>query len=252
MDNSMQTEIFLDKVKDIDRRVSHLERTTQPQLIDWYALNPSLFTYYANNVIAVDSNLLVETLFAIGDHLKITQTTTKYFYVTWVDTTNNRLYLLGGDAATFTNGAFTAISLNKQASASGFPTMTYTIPETFVTSISGPVSYDFDIKQEMQISMVGRIVNIYWDLETATLPAGTLYIDVPLPFVATTVTGKQSSLVGQNPLSTDTSGGTTFLHSVYLADPSSATAYAINIVPTSGLEFATGYQVIDSTEVFSL
>ena len=250
--DDIQTNLFLDTIKNIDKRVSHLERTTQPQLIDWYDMNPSLFTYSADNVMTVDSNLPVETLFAIGDHIRITQSTVKYFYITWVDTTNNRIYLLGGDAYTYTNAAFTAVSLNKQASASGFPAMTYTIPDTYLMTGGGPVTYDFDIKQEVLFSMVGRMVNLYWDLETATLPAGTSYIDIPLPFVATTVTGKQASSVGSNPLATDTSGGTTFLHTVYLAAPGFPTAYAVNIAPTSGLAFATGYQVIDSTEVFSL
>lgn len=251
MDN-IQTELFLQNIRDIDKRVSHMERTTQQQLIDWYAMNPSLFTYQANNVITVDSNLEVETLFAIGDHLRITQTTVKYFYITWVDTATNRIYLLGGDAATFTNGAFTAVALNKQASASGFPAMTYTVPNTYVTTGGGQSEYDFDIVQEISISMVGRVVNLYWDLQTSSLPAGTLYVDVPLPFVQTTVEGKLSSSVGSNPLATDTAGTTTFLHSVYLAAPGFPTAYAINIAPTSSLAFATGYQVMDSTEVFSL
>ena len=250
----MQTGIFLDKVKDIDRRVSHLERTTQPQLIDWYDLNPSLFTYYANNVIAVDSNLIVETLFAIGDHLKITQTTTKYFYVTWVDTTNNRLYLLGGDAATFTNGAFTAISLNKQVSASGFPAMVYTIPNASIILMSGggPATYTFDIKQEIQIAMAGRIVNLYWDLETSNLTAGTLSIEVPIPFYQPDVVSRKSSAVGSNPYATDTVGISPYVHSVYLANPGDMSSYAITISPTSYNAFATGYQVVDSTEVFSL
>lgn len=250
--DSFQAEIFLKNISEIDKRVSHLERTTQQQLIDWYSMNPSLFTYYADNVLTVNENLEVETLFAIGDHIRIKQTTDKYFYVTWVDATNNRLYLLGGDAATFTNAAFTEISLNKLSSATGFPSITYTVPDTYVDTGSGPYAYDFSIKQEMTISMVGRMVNIYWDLETADLPAGTIYIDVPLPFVQTTASGKQSSLVGSNPLTTDTSSNTTFLHTVYLANPGGSEAYAINITPTSGLAFATGYQVIDSTEIFSL
>lgn len=250
----MQTDIFLSKVKDIDKRVSHLERTTQPQLIDWYGLNPSLFTYYANNVITVDSNLEVETLFAIGDHFRITQTTVKYFYVTWVDTTNNRLYLLGGDAATFTNGAFTAVSLNKQASASGFPAMVYTIPNAsiIVTTGGGPATYTFSIKREIQIAMVGRVVNLYWDLETANLPAGTLSIDVPIPFYQPEVVSRKSSAVGSNPYATDTVGICPYVHSVFLVDPGAMSSYVIDIMPTSYNAFATGYQVIDSTEVFSL
>lgn len=190
MDN-IQTDIFLKTISDIDKRVSNLERASQPQLIDWNNWNVSLFSYVSDNLIAVNANVAVGTYFQVGDKIKITQTTDKYFYIIEVDTVNNQILLNAGDDYTFTNGAFTTFAISRLANPSGHPLVFDYSTGVQIQTNTGVNVYDDTSEftgntKVAKYSMNGSIVSIWYNLGTTSLRAGVISIEISSPFKART------------------------------------------------------------------
>lgn len=187
--DSIQTDIFLKTISGIDKRVSNLERSSQPQLIDWNSWNVSLFSYVSNNLLQVDTNVDVETYFQVGDKVKVTQTTDKYFYIIEVDTVNNQILLNAGDDYTFTNGAFTYFAISRLANPSGHPlvfdysTGVQIQTTTMANSYNDTAEFTGNTKVA-KYSMNGSIASIWYNLGTTSLRAGVILVEVSSPFKA--------------------------------------------------------------------
>lgn len=91
---------------------------------DWKEFNPSNFTYSSATRVSV-SNYTPADLFQVGDKLRLTQTTVKYFYIYAVG--SNYIDISGGTDYTFVNAAVTAIATSRLSNPSGHPLVfTYT------------------------------------------------------------------------------------------------------------------------------
>lgn len=188
MDN-IQTDLFLENIKNIDRRVSNLERTTQPQFIDWNSWNISLFSYVSNNLIEVNENMNVGIYFQVGDKVKITQTTDKYFYIIKIDTVNNQILLNAGDDYTFTNGTFTYFAISRLANPTGHPLVFDYSTGVQIQTNDGISIYDDTAEftgntKIAKYSMNGSIVSIWYNLGTMTFRENIISVEVSSPFKA--------------------------------------------------------------------
>jgi hypothetical protein len=75
------------------------------------------WTYASATTITVPSD--ATTKYSIGDKIKLTQTTVKYFYITAVAATT--LTITGGSDYTLVNAAITGVYFSKMATPLGFP-----------------------------------------------------------------------------------------------------------------------------------
>lgn len=112
---------FVLVINDLKNRIGAIEKTRQQYIGDWYEFNISDITYVSDNVIQFATDYLVSVFFSVGDKIKITQTTTKYFYIVGFDVPNNRIYLEAGDVYLFDNTAFTSFAKSNVVSPVGFP-----------------------------------------------------------------------------------------------------------------------------------
>jgi len=87
------------------------------------------WAYASASTITVPSG--AASLYSIGDKLKLTQTTVKYFYVTAVADTV--LTVTGGTDYTVANATITANYYSKQSSPVGFPTQGFTVTAGLLT-----------------------------------------------------------------------------------------------------------------------
>lgn len=185
MDNT-STEQFLATIKDLDKRLSGLERTTQPQLIDWYEMNPSLFTYSSDNVLLIDDSLVTAQFFQIGDKIRINQSGYKYFYIIEVDYTAKTLTLNAGDDYTLTNATFTSLGFSRIASPTGHPLIfNYGTSVKIYDDAGNDITANFSggTNKTAEYSMNGSIVQLWLELSTFTLPANIGAIFISTPFI---------------------------------------------------------------------
>lgn len=209
-------EIFLNTIKDIDKRVSNIERTSQPQLIDWYELNPSLFTYSSDNVLIIDDSLVTAQFFQVGDKIRINQSGYKYFYIIEADYTAKTITLNAGDDYTFTNASFTSFGFSRIASPTGHPLVfDYSNDVKIYTyGISG--YYDdtsaFEL-HDLKYSMNGPVVQLWVAISTSTLRADTFRIAISTPFLSRE--GMAELIYGTNVLLAGSYGSGMDVHTLY-------------------------------------
>ncbi len=186
--DSISTEQFLETIKNLDRRISGLERTTQPQLIDWYEMNPSLFTYSSDNVLTLDDSLVTAQFFQMGDKIRINQSGYKYFYIIEVDYTAKTITLNAGDDYTLTNATFTSFGFSRIANPLEFPQVfTY---EPNIYSVIYPMVYDDTLNydgvkgaRQLYFSMTGCFVTISFSIVSYFHRVDTTGIIISTPFV---------------------------------------------------------------------
>ncbi len=133
--SSMPTDTrMVDKISTTDKRLENLENTNQQIWGDWYTFNPSLFSYNASNIVQVDTSLIVEDFFQIGDKIHLVQGSgDEYFYIAKVDTGNNRITLNAGSDYTYGNTAITEFETSRAVNPQGFPSsFAYTVSWTQV------------------------------------------------------------------------------------------------------------------------
>jgi len=193
MDSMVQVEKFLSTIKDLSSRLDNLERTSQPQLIDWYEYNPSYFTRYADNVITVDTKIIVENVFQIGDKVRINQGGYKYFYIIYIDTATNRITLSGGDDYVFTSSAFTSFGTSKLPTPFGHPLIFDYSTSSLVYTADSTTTYNDSAKfaggdgiRSAKFSMNGPIVQVWFELGTTAMRSGILSVELSTPFLART------------------------------------------------------------------
>ena len=184
----MQTDLFLENIKNIDRRVSNLERTTQPQLIDWYELNPSLFTYSSDNILTIDDAFTTAQFFQFGDKIRINQSGYKYFYIIGIDYNAKTITLNAGDDYTLVSDAFTSFALSRVVSPAGFPSIFQYEPNIY--SVVYPLVYDdtsnYDGVNGARVtffSLAGSLVTLSFSIFSDAHRASTTGIIISTPFV---------------------------------------------------------------------
>jgi len=142
---------------------------------DWVEFDIGNFSYSSDNVLSV-SGIDASLKFQVGDRIRIEQTTTKYFYVYAVSSTQLKL---AGGANTFNSSAFTSVSRSGLSVPSGMGgTLPYTLVETADTGT--PTFND----QDARFSMTGNIVNLYIDCGV-NFSTSTQQLKLTLPFSVT-------------------------------------------------------------------
>lgn len=106
------------KLADLEIRLGALESARQPYRGAWYTVNPTYLSYStANKINITDTSTL--NLMRVGDRVKLTQTTEKYFYIMRVGT--NYINVYGGTTYTVSNAAIESFSFSRDSVILGFP-----------------------------------------------------------------------------------------------------------------------------------
>ena len=177
---------FTNFIKNIDKRVSASERARQIDFGDWREYNLSLFTYVSDNLVELDSEIILTDNFQVGDKVKVIQDSTdKYFYIIKVDSATNRLTLDAGSVHTFTNDAYTYFAISKMASPLGHPLVFDYTDDVVITDGTSDLTAIFSdgTAKNTQYAMSGNIVQIWLELSTFDLPTGVNSILVSTPFL---------------------------------------------------------------------
>ena len=126
--------------------------------LDWTSAAPPIaatgwtpvtdsWTYASANTITVPSG--AASIYSVGDKIKLTQTTAKYFYIVGVSDT--LLAVTGGSDYTVANAAITSVYYSKASTPLGFPksfnlgTPTWTTNGTAFTNQPGSNTWSFSI-----------------------------------------------------------------------------------------------------------
>ena len=92
------------------------QRTSLGLLQNWVTVDDA-WAYASATTITIPSS--AASIYSVGDKVKFTQTTVKYFYV--VGVADTVLTVTGGSAYTVANAAISVIAFSKSVSPVGFP-----------------------------------------------------------------------------------------------------------------------------------
>jgi hypothetical protein len=142
----------------------------------WQGINDS-WSYASATTITVPSG--AASLYQIGDRIKITQTTVKYFYI--ISLTDTVLTVSGGSDYTVANAAISAIYVSHQSNPIGFPGNFNFSPARAVSGGTVPTYTTIDLSYfRMEGTMV--YVCFSWvNLSGGTAGAGTNPLTFSLP-----------------------------------------------------------------------
>lgn len=157
-------------------RYKTLQRLIDIQTTGWQKVSDS-WAYASATTITVPSG--AASYYAVGDKIKLTQTTVKYFYI--VAVADTLLTVTGGSDFTVANAAITDINISKMATPIDFPAR-FTWSPTWTASGSMTISSVSVAVAEFVIT--GMVVE-YWLKASFTL-GGTASSQVrhTLPIVA--------------------------------------------------------------------
>lgn len=163
------------KLKRLEREVERLKVGEKPTNDGWTPVS-STWTYASATTINVPAG--AAAIYKVGQGIKLTQTTVKYFYI--VGVADTVLTITGGSDYTLANAAISAISYtNTPGTAIGFPVwFTYPCTITFTagTSPSGAVT------EKSIFSMNGTAVTVNVTRASyASAGATVTQASVPLP-----------------------------------------------------------------------
>ncbi len=137
----------------------------------WVSANET-WTYASATTITVPSGAVSK--YAIGDKIKLTQTTVKYFYI--VGVADTLLTIMGGNDYTLTNATISDNYYSHQQSPIGFPSVLFYTPT--YTPESG--TYTSIRNLERYFSLNGGMVTVVCAFD-GTCSGTPAYIDVALP-----------------------------------------------------------------------
>jgi len=106
------------KLADLDARLGAMESARQPYVGDWYSFNVATISYSSATRITI-TDTTITALLRIGDKIKITQTTDKYFYIVNVNSTS--IDVFAGSDYSVANATITYFGFSRLASPSGHP-----------------------------------------------------------------------------------------------------------------------------------
>lgn len=150
--------------------------------------------------------------YSVGDKIKLTQTTAKYFYV--VSIADTVLTVTGGTDYTVANAAITLPYYSKAASPVGFPQWFNYTP---TLAVSGGTAPTYTATFTNKFCIIGRQVNTihFWGNSSGgTAGAGTNLISVTLPVTGVGIADGNS--IGSGYVIEDS--GTSTIVSVYVID----------------------------------
>lgn len=141
----------------------------------WYPVTDT-WTYASATTITVPSG--AANLYSVGDKIKLTQTTVKYFYI--IGVADTLLTITAGTLYTLTNAAISNVYHSKAVSPLGFPAyMTYS--PTWASSGTQPSIGNGTISGLFKL--VGKEVTLYDSIimgTTTTFGTGTYTLTVPI------------------------------------------------------------------------
>ena len=139
----------------------------------WLPVSVS-WTYASASTINVPSG--AASIYSVGDKIKLTQTTVKYFYV--VGVADTVLTVTGGSDYTVANAAITLPNYSKAATPVGFPGKFNYVPT--VTSQTGAITSYTVNSAVFSITGAGVFINVNTTLTDAGTGGGVLFITNPI------------------------------------------------------------------------
>lgn len=147
----------------------------------WIGANETL-TYASATTFTCSSGLAA--VLSIGDKIKLTQTTAKYFYVTGISGTT--ITIFGGSDYTLANAAITSPYYSHEATPAGFPS-TFNFTPVWTSDGSAPSIGNGTLTGQVQL--IGKTCNVYMKFvggSGTTWGSGTYFIGFPIAPVGLT------------------------------------------------------------------
>lgn len=167
------------KLADLDARLGAMESARQPYVGDWYSFNVATISYSSASRINITDTTIASQL-KIGDKIKITQTTDKYFYIVNVNSTS--IDVFAGDDYSVANAVITYFGFSRLATPSGHPIL---FNKAFTTTeiVGDGCTVNNLISPTQKIYMIGNIVFVYvgvgFDIPAKTTGAG-IFLKYPI------------------------------------------------------------------------
>lgn len=190
----------------------------QPDYDGWRKISETL-TYASASTITIPGDWTGK--YQVGDKLKITQTTAKYFYITAVSysSPNTTITVNGGSDYTVANAAITLPYYSKAENPQGFPS-SFAYTATHVGFSSNPSFLS-------RFSLRGNVVTLFYSTSANGTSNATTYT-ITLPITAKTITNK----VWKN-LAQVVDNGTIALGVVYVASAGTTAILRKDIAETN-------------------
>lgn len=178
---------LLKRINQDGQQIQDLGMTNQPALGRDYSLNPSDYTYSADNLIQTTEQELLR--WRIGDKISYIQDSEqKYASIVGIDYTNFRLQVWGGDTANngwvFTNDPLTELRISTAPQGpEGFP-LNFIYTPTLSDNNSGTVTFPNPGTSETEwlVDIVGNKLSIKVNTLFTTTAASAEDIYFTLPF----------------------------------------------------------------------
>lgn len=173
--------VIPDAINDLDRRLRDLENTRQPNLIDWYELNPSQVSFISATEIGING-LNPADFFAIGDRIHMVQLGIDiYGFISKINASS--INIETGVNYTFTSDVISLFEFSDKPYPSGFPGMN-SFKKTEDFTFSSFVSFAYTIvKKDVYFFMHGNRVDVNLDYQWTRTSAGSgaTLLKAPLP-----------------------------------------------------------------------
>lgn len=248
MDGILTDRKYIETINDLQKRVAHLESARQPQLTDWEQLNPTEFSYRADNILSVAFDPTIRM--NLGDKIRLTQGgTEKDFFITEsnIDATGNYISIYAGNVNTYTNTAIESIYFSKAGTPDG-----HDLRFLFTPIIEDQAGVDItsNFATTARFSISNNQVVIELQLVSGSMPASKSQIVVRTGIKTSVNTGgapqvirvsNTSTIDVQSLVSTGSASG----------DPS-LRELKVTLSPLSGGNFTSGNISILHTTVFPL
>lgn len=145
------------KLADLELRLGAIESARQPYVGDWYSFSVASISYSSATRINI-TDITIASQLKIGDKIKITQTTDKYFYITNVNSTSVDVF--AGDDYSVANAAITYFGFSRLATPLGHPILfSRTIPAGDIVGVN--CTANNLIAPTQKFYMIGNVIFVH-------------------------------------------------------------------------------------------
>lgn len=170
----LNQDFLTNKLADLELRLGAMESARQPYRGAWFGVNTSYLSYSTANKINITDAATI-ALMRVGDRVKLTQTTVKYFYVMQVAT--NYITVYGGNTYTVSNAVIESFSFSRDSVIIGFPDSF-----TFTPVASGGTMTVSAVSKYGAMSMFGTEITValyMWGLTLGGVATANVLAELP-------------------------------------------------------------------------
>lgn len=171
------------KLADLESRLGAMESARQPYVGDWYSFSVASISYSSATRINV-TDTTITAILRIGDKVKITQTTDKYFYIVNVNSTSIDVY--AGDDFSVANAPITYFGFSRLSTPSGHSILfSRTIPAGDIIGVN--CTANNLISPTQKFYMIGNVIFVHnsFGFDIPSVGAANRFVSIKHPIQRT-------------------------------------------------------------------